>query len=631
MITVMRRYRKTLQVALLVVIAAFVITSVVVFGAGTGGVQQDAIARIDGEAIPVDRYERRYRAFYDHYAQMLRDRFTPEMAQQFALPQQAMNDLVQEAVVFQRAKREGLAVTDEELNAQVHAVPAFQEDGRFSMKRYEAFLKSRSMPKARFEEDARRQLTRQKVEAMVKAGVKVSEAEVEQAFANRREGVRAAWALLDLTPIIASITTTDDELAKYLESHAADFRLPERRRIQYVAFNPKDFPTTVAPADVDTYYAEHAKEFEIPHQARASHILIAVPQTGGTEAEDKAKAAVADIIRRVKSGEDFAKLARERSQDRASAANGGDLGYVSKGEMVPQFEEELFKLKKGEVSPEPVRTPFGYHAIRVTDIREGGRRPKETVAAEISVKLAAEASDRAGKTKADELRGALQSARDFMAEAKSRGFAPLETTISRPERPSPGAPADSMQEAAFNLAPGGISTPLKTPAGWIVMKNVESLSASTPPLTEIRDKVAAVVRRQKAEAQALERAKQLVTDARAGDFMAAATKAGAVTGETPVFTRQTPAERLPGDAMVAALQTPLNGVTEPIRSPQGYYVLKVLQRVPADMSAFAGEREKLSREVLAQKQNRAWESWVSEARAKAKVDVPPTVQPPRRG
>ena len=188
-----------------------------------------------------------------------------------------------------------------------------------------------------------------------------------------------------------------------------------------------------------------------------------------------------------------------------------------------------------------------------------------------------------------------------------------------------------MEEAAFNLAPGGVSVPVFTPAGWVVMKNVEALPAALPPLADIRDRVVAAVRREKAEAQALERAKQLAKDARAGDFLAAAKQAGATTGETPVFTRQTPAEKLPGDAMVAALRTPVNGVTDPVRVPQGYYVLKVLERVPADMSGFPAEREKLSREVLTQKQNRAWESWLAEARSKAKVEMPAGLQPTPRG
>lgn len=627
MIGVMRRYRKSLQVGLLVVIAAFVITSVVVFGAGKGGVQRDTVAVVDGESIPADRYERRYRAYYDYYAQALKDRLTPELTRH--LPQQVISDLVQEALVFQRALHEGLAVTDEELNAYVHAVPALQENGRFSMARYEAFLKGRGMSNATFEEDARRQLTRQKMEMLVKSGIKVSDAELEQAFAFRREGVRAAWALVDPAPLAAAISPTDDEVSKYVADHAAEFRLPERRRIQYVAFNPKDFAGSVTPAEVDKYYEEHTAEFETPHQTRASHILIKVPETGGREAEDKAKAAAAEAIRRAKAGEDFAKLARELSEDPPSAANGGDLGYVARGEMVPQFEEALFKLKKGELSPEPVRTPFGYHAIKVTDIKEGGRKPKEAVTADIRTRLAAEASQRAAKAKAAETRAALQSAKDFMAEAKSRGLNPLETTISRAERPIPGGSADSMSDVAFALAAGGVSAPVQTPAGWVVMKNLGSLPAAMPPLAEIRDRVVAAVQRQTADAQALDRAKQIAQDGRTGDFLAAAKQAGASTGQAPVFTRETPAERLPGDAMVAALRTPLNGVTDPVRTPQGYYVLKVLDRVPADMSGFAGERDKLAREVLAQKQNRAWESWITDARSKAKIEMSRSLPTPR--
>jgi peptidyl-prolyl cis-trans isomerase D len=632
MITVMRKYRKTLQVGLLVVIAAFVVTSVVVFGAGTGGVQRDAVAIVNGESIPLDRYERRYRAFYDHYAQMFQGKFTPELAQQLQLPQQVVGDLVQEALVVQRALHEGLAVTDEELNAQVHAVPAFQDGGRFSMKRYEAYLNGRGVSKAAFEEDARRQLTRQKMQVLVKSGIKVSDGELEQAYASRRDGVRAVWAFVDQGPIAAGIAPTDEELAKYLTDHPAEFRLPERRRIEYVAISPRDFTPAVTSAEVDTYYEEHLREFDIPHQARASHILVRVPDTGGSDAEDRAKATAADALRRARAGEDFAQLARELSQDRASAANGGDLGYVSKGETMPQFEEALFKLKKGELTPEPVRTPLGFHVIKVTDIREGGRKPKEAVAAEIRARLAVEASERAAKARADEVRAALLSAKDFMAEARRLGLTPVETTISRPERPAPNAKPDPMQETAFALATGGVSTPVSTPAGWVVMKNVAALPAAVPPLGEIRDRVLAAVRRQKAEALALERARQITQGARAGDFLAAAKKVGASTGETGVFTRQTPAaERLPGDAMLAALRTPLDGVTDPVRAPQGYYVLKVLERVPADMGGFAAERDKLSSEVLAQKQNRAWESWVADLRGKAKVDMSTTLQAPRRG
>jgi len=623
MITLMRRHRKALQVGLLLVIAAFV-ASLFVFGAsgiGGGGGEPDAVATVNGESIRVERYQRRYQAYVEAYAQIYRDRFSQELAERLGLPQQVVNDLVQEAVIVQRARAEGLDISDEELNAQIRAFPAFQENGRFTLRRYQEFLKQRGLTPVAFENDVRRELTRLKVEGAVRGGVKVSPVEVEHAFVLRREEIRAQWALVELTPLIAAAQATDQELLAYLGKHADEFRQPERRRIQYVTLAQKDFLKPVADADVEKYYAANLKEFEAPRQARGSHILARVAETGGSEAEDKAKAKIADAIRRARAGEDFAKLAKELSEDPGSAPKGGDLGLVSQGEMVPQFEQALFKLKKGEISPEPVRTPFGFHAIKVLEVREGGRKPLKEVAGQIRDRLAAEAADRAMKARADEIRPLLQAAKDFMAEAKTLGLTAAESTIARVDRLAGFGAPDPLEETAFALALSGVSTPVKTPAGLVVLKAIGTIAAGVPPLGEVRDKVTVAVKRQKAEGTALERAAQLAADAKSGDLPAAAKKAGATAGETPRFSRQKPAEKLPGDAMLAALQTPAGGLTVPVKTQQGYYVLKVLERVAPDMSALSGERDKILKEVLAQKQGQAWESWVSVARAGAKVEI----------
>src|SRR3989441_1235391 len=294
MITVMRRYRRVLQVGLLVVIAAFVLTSVYV-GSMSGGARNrgDVVATVNGEAIPVERYQRRYQAYLDAYSRVYRDRFSPTLAEQLGLPQQAVNDLVQEAVVVQRARAGGLEVSDEALNAQVQAVPAFAENGRFSLARYQDFLRRRGMSASAFENDVRRELTRMKVETTVKAGIKVSDAELERSFALRREEVRAAWALMETAQLVAAATVSDEEVAEYLKAHPAEFQLPERRRVQYVTLAPKDFRPQLPDAEVEKYYTDHAKEFETPQQVHAAHVLVPVPQTGGSEAEDNARTKVA--------------------------------------------------------------------------------------------------------------------------------------------------------------------------------------------------------------------------------------------------------------------------------------------------------------------------------------------------
>jgi peptidyl-prolyl cis-trans isomerase D len=624
MITLMRRFRKSLQIGLLVIIAAFV-ASLFVFGAtGSkfgGGETRDSVATVNGETIPIERFQRRYQSYLEAYAQIYRDRFSTEMAERLGLPQQVLGDLVQEALIVQRATAEGLSVSDEELNARIHAIPLFQENGRFVLKRYQEMLKRRGYTPAAFESEIRREMTRAKVETAVRSGVKVSDSELEQAFRLRREEVRAAWALVEVAPLVAGANATDEELTAYLAQHPDEFRQPDRRRVQYVTLAPKDFAAPVTDADVEKFYKEHQSEYETPRQVRASHVLIRVPETGGSAGEDKARAKVADVIRRAKAGADFGKLAQEMSEDTATAPRGGDLGLVGQGEMVPQFEQALFALKKGEVSPEPVRTPFGFHAIKVVDIQEASKKPVKEVAPQIKSRLAAESGERVAKAKAEELRGPLQAAKDFMAEAKKLGLAPIETTMAKIERVSGMAAPDPLEDAAFNLSVGGVSAPIATPVGVVILKTTEVIPAGVPPLAEIRDKVAAAAKRQKAETVALDRAKQLAADAQAGDFAAAAKKAGAVTGETARFSRAKPAEKLPGDAMLAALQTPAGQLSAPVKAQQGVYVVKVLERVPPDMGGLAAERDKIHKEVLVQKQSLAWESWINGARANSKVET----------
>jgi peptidyl-prolyl cis-trans isomerase D len=629
----MRRYRRALQVGLFLVILAFVLTSVFVFGQGSRqeGDPRAGVATINGEAIPYERYQRAYQSYLNVYSQAARRQLSPEQAEQLGLGAQVVEALVNEVIVVQRARAEGLEATDRDVNDYVYAIPAFQENGRFSLTRYQEALRRASLTDVAFERDVRRELTRARVEAAVRSGVKVSEAEVEQAFTTRREEVRAAWALVDLAPLTAAATVSDDELTTYLKEHGDEFRQPERRKIVYVALSPGSFTRPPSEAEIEKYYTEHAAEFDVPREVRTAHILVRVGETGGSEAEDRARNKVADAIRRAKAGEDFAKLAREISEDVASKPNGGELGWVKKGEMVPPFDQALTTLRKGEVTTEPVRTAFGYHAIRAIDVREGGRRSLKEVAPSLRDRLAGEAAERAARARADEVRPPLQAASDFASEAKRLHLNPIETTVARTERGPGLGGTEPLEEAAFALAVGGVSPPVKTPAGWVILRAQESIPAGVPPLAEIKDAVTTAAKRRKADATALERAKQLSTDARSGDFTAVARKVGAVVGETPRYSRAKPAERLPGDAMLAALGTPIGMVTEPVKTPQGYYVLKVVERVPPSLDDLPRERDALTRELLAAKQTQAWETWIGQARASAKIEVGSRVQPVRRG
>src|SRR3989441_4322202 len=173
------------------------------------------------------------------------------------------------------------------------------------------------------------------------------------------------------------------------------------------------------------------------------------------------------------------------------------------------------------------------------------------------------------RAKADEVRPALSAATDFVAEARRVGLTPIETTVSRMERLPMLGGTDPLEEAVFALAIGGVSSPVKTPAGWVVLKSTEAIPAGVPPLTEIRDKVAGAVKRQKAEAVALERAHKVVAETGTKDLAAAAKIAGAQTGETARFSRTKPAERLAGALPLAPPQSPAGAPGRPPESPPG--------------------------------------------------------------
>src|SRR5882672_2091137 len=341
----MREYARSLKFVLLIVVVVFILTSGVLFYFGSGpfgGGKSNAVAVVNGEEIPPERFKRAQANMMAAYARMARQQLTPELAERLGLSQQVINDLVTEAIVIQGAAHEGVRVSDDELRTTIQQIREFQENGRFSRDEYVKVLRQIRLDPGEFETEVRRQLLRRKMENLIKQGVKVSDEELRQAYRQRHEQVRAAWAYADVKPAMAAVQVADADLEPYVKAHQPQFSQPERRRLQYVLLAPS-------------------------------------PQA----------AAVSDA-------EDFGKLAKEISEDKASAVQGGDLGFVGPGELVAPFEQAAFALKKGDVS-DPVRTPFGYHAIRILDVRDGGKTPLKDVAPKIKAALVAQKSERAAQ------------------------------------------------------------------------------------------------------------------------------------------------------------------------------------------------------------------------------------------
>jgi peptidyl-prolyl cis-trans isomerase D len=624
--------RQSSRYFLIVVVLTF-IASLAYFGATQDKSNPTVVATVNGEDISAAAYDRAYRATVEQYRQLFRERFSEDMLRNFRVQDQVIERLVNDRLMQQRAAAEGIGVSDEELSEEIVKIDAFHSDGRFSREQYLRTLARANLTPAAFEADMRAQLLQRKVQGLITDGVRVSEAEVRQHWETRQAKVRAAWILVAPEALPPGPEPTDAELEAYHKAHEAEFTRPERRRV-LMAQLPMTAVTAPSPtdADVEAAYQERLDQFQQPERRRVAHILIRVPQTGGSAAEDGARTKAEAAFQRVKTGADFAQVAREVSEDTATAPKGGELGVISRGEMVPPFEQVAFELKAGEIGG-PVRSVFGYHVVKVLDVVPGSKKELKEVAPTLRATLVAEGQLRALRERADDAQQALVSAPDFAAEARRRGLTVREIgPLARTDAVEGIGRVADASTAIFGLAPAGVSAAIKVPEGYAIFRLLETEPSKLLPLAEVRPQVVQAVRREKAREAAEAKAKELAEVLRKGEApRAVAAQAGMVAGETAPFSKAAPlggADQEVGQAIGAtALALPLNGVGGPTPGPKGFYVVKVVARDLPDAAQFEAARKETERQLLDSKRSQIWQAWLAGLRNGASIEINRKVLP----
>jgi peptidyl-prolyl cis-trans isomerase D len=626
MMTWMRRVAPYLLAAVLI---AFVV-SLAYFGSsggsGGGGGGQAAVVTVDGDAVSAAAFDRAYRAAVEQTRQMAGERWTEELPRMLRLREQVVDRLVDERLVARGAAREGIVVSDAELVEQITRIGAFQEGGRFSHERYVRLLAMTQPPMSpnEFEADFRTELVRQRLQSLIGDGAKVTEAEVRQAWEVDRSRVRAAY-LLVAAGAGDGLTVADGDLETYYKAHPAEFTQPERRRALVAVLPAASVPApAVTDADVEAAYKARRSQFEQPARSRVSHILIKVPAVGGSAAEDLAKARAESAVARIRGGADFAQVARELSEDSATASRGGDLGLIAAGELVPEVDKAIQGLKAGELGG-PVRSPFGYHVLKVSEVVPGSHKELKEVTPTLRATLAAEGQLKAHRDRAQEAQRALLVASDFRAEAQRLGLTVREAGPLRREDPVEGVGrVAEASDAIFALPPDGVSSPVRVPEGLAIFRLLGVEPSRLLSLAEARADVLRAVPPPKGAGEGPGRAAELAEAIRKGEDPRALARPGGPThGEIGPFSRAEPlGDRALGQALgPVALALPEGGVGGPVEGPGGFYVVKLLGRDRPDPAGFEGARAALETRLLREKRARLWQEWLSAARAGAKIEI----------
>jgi peptidyl-prolyl cis-trans isomerase D len=592
-------------------------------GAGGGGA---AVVTVDGDVVSAVTFDRAYRSAVEQTRQMAGDRWTEELPRLLRLREQVVERLIEERLVARGAAREGIVVSDAELADQIMRVGAFQEGGRFSRERYVRLLAMAQPPMvpADFEADFRTELARQRLQALITVGAKVTEAELRQAWEVDATRVRAGY-LLVTAGTGEGLQVSDADVEAYYKAHPAEFTRAEQRRVLAAILPAASVPApAVTDADVEAAYKARRDQFEQPPRTRVSHILIKVPAVGGSAAEDQARARAESVLARIRGGADFAQVAKETSEDPATANRGGDLGLIAAGELVPEVDKVIQGLKPGELGG-PVRSPFGFHVVKVFEVVPGSKKDLKEVTPMLRATLAAEGQLKAHRDRAQDAQRALLIAPDFAAEARRLGLTVREAGPLRRGDPVEGVGrVTEASDAIFALAPDGVSGPVRVPGGFVIFRLVGVEPARLLPLDEARPEVVRAVRRQKALDEAKAQAETLAEAVRKGeDPRALARQKGATYAEVGPFSRAEPlGDRALGQALgPVALTLPEGGVGGPVEGPGGFYVVKLLGRDRPDPASFDAGRAALETRLLREKRARLWQAWLAAARAGAKIEI----------
>lgn len=394
MLDSVRNSKRLVQVILILIAATFSLFGVQSYLRGARGATD--VATVGDSKITEQEFDRALREQRDRLiaaggAELDRKQLeTPEFRE--AVLRQEINKRL---ILLETAKTR-MGVSDRMLQMTLANLPAFQDNGHFSMQKYEAAVRSRGMSRGQFEASARQDLTvQQLITGVVESGFYPKSLQ-DRWVALQGEERMVAEAQLSPQAYASKVSVTPDQVSKYYEAHRSEFHTPEQVRIEYVVLSPEILAEQIKVSDDDmqAWYKEHESQYRTPEERRASHILISVAKDAPQADVDKARAKAESLLAEVRAHPDrFAALAKEHSQDPGSSAQGGDLGFFPREAMVKQFSDAAFAMKENQIS-DLVRSDFGFHIIRLTGIHPAVGKTFDQVKDEISIELRKQAANR---------------------------------------------------------------------------------------------------------------------------------------------------------------------------------------------------------------------------------------------
>ncbi len=595
------------------VVMAFVVTIFYSWGMkSSSGPTRSEVAKIFGEPIERREFQQVQNQLYQNFRNRFRQLPNFDLREQFNFREMALEQIANRHILRRIAQENGLMVTNKELNDYVHAIPTFQAQGRFDTARYHGFLQSRvpPTPPQQFEEDIRQELLFEKVRDLIREAVQVTDTEVEQTYRWERERVAVRYVVLVPSLFVSNVQIIEKDVQAHYDVHQDAYREPERRSIQYVTISPARFrPTGQVPEDeIADYYAMHQEAFRRQERVNARHILFKVSQGAAPEQEAEIRTKAENVLAELRGGADFAMLARRHSEDTATAEKGGDLGSFPRGQMVKPFEEAAFALPVGEIS-DPVRTPFGYHIIRVGDKIEAGVKPLVEVRQDVISKVQEEKARKAALAFVDDLMATLEDdPAQFVPLAKQHELSVISTSfVASTERVPDLDDIPDMGRRIFALVGQAVDAVERSDGTHHIFQVAEVRPSTIPEFAAVESRVKDDLQRQKSAELAKQTADDWAAQIQAGASLSdLAAQLQVQVSETELFARNDPVPQVGRQAAFNQTAFELRtGEAGAAHTGSRHFVILVTKRQVADMHAYDTEKTTYRSQLLRRKQQQA--------------------------
>lgn len=504
-------------------IVGLIIITFALFGLSSylSGSAKVNVATVNNVEISQTEFLRAYQNYQQRLQQMLGKNYNPAMFNESVIKQQVLDGLITREVLTENLKASGFSASPEQIVKRIHTIDSFfDENGQFSVEQYKRVLSLQGMSSAAFEERISQDIADQQLYAGLMRSAFVTPKQVDEYTRLQGQKREVDYILVSHQGFMKSVKVSDEDIEKYYSDNKSQFMTPEMVSVKYLELNINDVAKDyeVTDAEVRQYYEQHLSQYESePEQRKASHILIAINDKTD---EAAAKSKIDEILGRIEKGEDFAAVAKEVSQDPGSAKQGGDLGFFGRGVMDKAFEESAFNLKKGEVS-KPVKSAFGFHIIKVTDIKAGKVTALKDVKDKIKKDLQIQKAEQKFYTDTDTLNNLSYETPDSLQPAADAlGLTVKESKLFTREN-APGILRNpKVISAAFSgeLLNNGRNSELieLSDTHIIVLRNKEHKVAEVMALDKVRSRIENILKRELAIKKTTELANLLTEKIQAG-------------------------------------------------------------------------------------------------------------------